>query len=220
MGARYSSEKIDLLTSLYEAERADNAAAFTNTLAILGFLIAYVAAVLGFVTTAASVNGLVLAFAPTPACGLIAYHQVMVGMNAARAASAQRLEGKIRELLDDDEHLTVRHSNGRGAERLVRPKQDKGDLTFGVFVGEQFLDPAHASWARTLGSGFPYLTLIFAALGFTVYILILASRQGAAAWAMVLGIAFAVVGLVAAGWNLVLNGRRPEVKSLGGTKWG
>lgn len=90
------AEQAALLSALYQAERADTSAMFTNALALFGSAIAYVAVVLGFVASGTTVNGVMLAFAPVPACGLIAYHQLMVGMNSARAASAQQLETKIR----------------------------------------------------------------------------------------------------------------------------
>lgn len=213
MSDSYSpTDRLTLLGAVYQAERADNAAIFTNTLAILGFAIAYVVAVLGFVSTAATLHGVLLAFTPTPACALVAYHQVMVGMNGARAASAHRLEKRIGQILGSPE-LPL-HIKRDQRSSLTLPKQVNEDPTFGIIVGEQFLDPTVASRVRALGSGLTYVTLFAATAGFSVFMLIRAYQHNSGVLALVCGAVLAGIGLAAAGWNLWLNGRRPEVKSV------
>lgn len=98
-------EEISLLTALYQVERADTAAVFTNTLAVLGFALTYMAAVSGYTSTAHPLNGAVLAFAPAPACALAAYHQVMVGMNGARSHAALLIEKRLTQLSALDSSL-------------------------------------------------------------------------------------------------------------------
>jgi hypothetical protein len=122
------SDKVALLGAVYQAERADNAGVFTNALAIVSFGSAYIGAVLAYVGAASSPNGAVLAFAATPACALMTYHQVMVGMNATRSASASRLEMQIVKILQFKE-LTQHAEQKRS---INKPALKPGDFTFGV----------------------------------------------------------------------------------------
>jgi hypothetical protein len=207
-------DRTAILTAIYQAERADNSAVFTNTLAILGFAITYVAAVLGFVVTASSLHGVLLAFAPAPACALVAYHQVMVGMNGARAAATQRLEWRINALLGDQGLAVPRKRDQR--RNWTKPARRDKDLSFGILIGEQFLDISIASRARILGAAVPYVTLFLATLGFTVFMLARAYHWNAGGLAMVLGSLCAAAGLAGAGWNMLLNARRPESNSFTG----
>ncbi|MFD7656811.1 hypothetical protein ACFV4N_22810 [Actinosynnema sp. NPDC059797] len=210
-----NSDKVTLLAAVYQAERADNATIFTNALAVLGFALAYVAAVLGFVSTATTLHGVLLAFAPVPACALIAYHQAMVGLNGARAAAAQRIERVIVGIVDDDE-LKVRAATKQSRlQRVVAPKPAMaGEPKFGVGVGEQFLDPGHASRARTLAAGLPYIFILLGTIAFTVFMLYKALQHNGGLPAIYGGGVSASVLIIIAWWNLFLNGKRLEVRRL------
>ncbi|RDI25430.1 hypothetical protein [Lentzea flaviverrucosa] len=214
MSSSYSNtDKVTLLAAAYQAERSDNATIFTNTLAVLGFALAYVAAVLGFVSTATTLHGVLLAFAPMPACALIAYHQAMVGMNGARAAAAHRIERIIVTIIDDDAlRVRVAPSQSRW-QRITSPKPlAVGEPKFGIGLGEQFLDPGHASKVRALAAGLTYLFLLLGTIAFTAFVLTKAAQNDAGAWAVWGGAVCSGLLILIAVWNLALNGKRPEVK--------
>lgn len=143
-----ATDRAALLGAVYEAERADTGGLFTNALAIVSFGLAYIGAVLAYVGATSSPNGAVFAFAATPACALMTYHQVMVGMNAARSASASRLEKQIVRVLQFGE--LTQHVEQKCS--LNKPALKPGDFTFGVNVGEEFLNFGKASHSRVWAS--------------------------------------------------------------------
>lgn len=209
------TDMVTLLAAVYQAERSDNSSIFTNALAILGFAVVYVATVLGLVGAANTLNGVLLAFAPIPACALIAYHQVMVGMNGARAAAAQRMEEKIADILGQEAMRTSAPPDHRRWGRIAAPKPfSAGKPKFGIGVGEQFLDPAQASFGRALGAVLPYAFLFLATLGFTWFMLKKASDDGAGAVVLWVGAGASGILILATVWNLFLNATRPEVEKI------
>lgn len=200
-------EEISLLTSLYQAERADTAAVFTNTLAILGFALTYMAAISAYTSAASPLNGSVLAFAPTPACALVAYHQVMVGMNGARSHAALLVERRLAQLVAMDPSLIqsvpVRKS-------LTCPRRPSGAFRFGVTVGEEFLDPGACSWGRYTANMLIYGSILAIAIAFSVHILWLSFRNAGGVFSYV-GCFLCVVLILSIAWNMWLNLKRPEV---------
>jgi hypothetical protein len=218
--SRYSdADRVTLLSAVYQAERSDNSSIFTNALAMLGFAVAYVATVLSLVSATNALDGIFLAFAPIPACALIAYHQVMVGMNGARAAAAQRIERKILAILGGDDMAMSAPPERRRYRRVLKrvgaPKPlPVGEPKFGIGVGEQFLDPAQASFGRALGAVLPYAFVLFATLAFTWFMLKEAADHGAGVIVLWVGAGTSGVLILATLSNLLLNARRPEVKNL------
>jgi hypothetical protein len=209
-----NAEQAALLSALYQAERADTSAIFANALAVLGFAIAYVAVVLGFATSGTKTNGVMLAFAPMRACALIAYHQMMVGMNGARAVSAFRLEKKIDKLLGIPELAVQGDETLSKLNGMVTATRMDGDLTFGIDLGERFLNPVRASRGRALGSIMVYSTLVVGTLAFSILMLVSAAQKNAGVLSVALGALLSGVGFLIALWNLFLNAHRPEIEIL------
>jgi hypothetical protein len=200
-------EEVALLTSLYQAERADNAAVFTNTLAILGFALTYMAVVAGYTSTARFPHGGVLAFAPTPACALVAYHQVMVGMNGARSHAAFLIEQRLSQLLAMDASLL---QNAPVQKSHTFPRRSSGAFRFGVTVGEEFLDPGVSAWGRCAASLLSYGSMFAITAVFSSYTLWLSFRNEGGILSYV-GCLLCGVLVVSIGWNMWLNLKRPEV---------
>ncbi|MBN3928198.1 hypothetical protein IQ279_00825 [Streptomyces verrucosisporus] len=201
-------EEIAFLSSLYQAERADTAAVFTNTLAVLGFALTYMAAVAGYVTTSGSLNGSVLAFAPTPACALLAYHQVMVGMNGARSHAAFLIEKRLARLVAMDPSLTQGTPTRKNHEH---PKRDYRTFRFGVTVGEEFLDPGVSSWGRSSATILVYGSLLIMTAAFSAHTLWLSFRHEGGVFSYA-GCLLCAVLMASMAWNMWLNLKRPEVR--------
>ncbi len=209
-GQYSNSDRVALLGALYQAERADNSSIFTNALAIVGFGLAYIGAVLAYAGATTAPNGAVFAFAGTPACALMTYHAVMVGMNAARSASASRLESQIFNILQI-ESLTKQAEQKKS---WTKPGFKSKDLTFGVNVGEEYLNFDKASRVRTAGSLATYGAVYAMILGFAVYTLYLSYTRGGGWWAIAGTVVDSAILLIA-GWNLILDSKQPEIASAG-----
>ncbi|MFD5265465.1 hypothetical protein [Streptomyces sp. NPDC058335] len=200
-------DEISILTAIYQAERADNAAVFTNTLTVLGFALTYMAVVSGYTSTASSLNGGVLAFAPIPACALVAYHQVMVGMNGARSHAALLLEERLAKLVPLDRTL-VQESPVRRNSKY--PSRSPGKFRFGVTVGEEFLDPDISSHGRRLATVLSYGCILIIAIAFSLHTLLLSFRNNGGMYTWT-GALLCIFFAALISWNLWLNWKRPEV---------
>jgi hypothetical protein len=201
-------QKFTLLAAAYQAERADAAAIFTNSLALIGFSLTYVAAVAVYATGTSAPNGIILAFAPWPLMALICYQQIMAGMNNARAYGALLLERELAAIIDID-RLYHQKTMKRGWSRPLRTEKS---IRFGMGPGAEFLDLSKASWVRTLGSWLSYGIIFCILTFFSVYILILSARHHGG-FMVILSAVVTALSFVITGWNMILNARTPEIKN-------
>jgi len=124
-----AESKVAAICALYSAERADCSSIFANTLAVLGFAVAYGAVIVSVLQSAIS-NGLALAFLPVPLAVIVCFHSIMVGLNGVRATSVLLIERKLLTIIDDGSFYEINDSGERmpkignwvGESKIFSPK--------------------------------------------------------------------------------------------------
>ena len=197
-----SKDPTDVLTAAYVAQRADTTAVFVIAVSIISGAVGYMGAVAALVGNLANVNSWLLAILPVIPWPLLAYHSVLVGMNAAHSYGCEILEEEIRNLLSP-------HSRTREVLKLV-----------GVPIGERFLDPRQSGLIRGSASVYAYVLTVAAGAAFSAWLEFELWARVRATHGQTLFI-FAListllcfVGLIITVLNHIRNGLRPEVHEM------